>query len=114
MTNQEQTEAKKPSTLVVVATVVATLIGAAFGSALVSGLSPDMMARIVGGALAGGACGLIPFFLGREKDKRFALTALGACALAGAAFGIILALPLALILAFIVHRRAPKEARDGS
>jgi hypothetical protein len=104
----------KPSTLIVVVTVIATVIGAAIGSAAVSSLPPETMARIVGGVLAGAACGLIPFFVGRKRDKQFALIALGACALAGAALGVILALPLALILTFVISRRAPQEARGDS
>lgn len=64
-------------------------------------------ARIAGGMAAGLLVGLIPFFVARKRDPKFAQTALAWCVAAGAVLGIVLAAPVAFGLTLAAATRRP-------
>lgn len=86
-------------------------MGVAIGTAIgVIGwrlLSPDpeLTVRILGGATAGALVGIIPYRIGRHVDRRFAIASIVACAVAGGILGLLLAVPVAAILSWLLHRR---------
>jgi hypothetical protein len=60
------------------------------------------------GLVAGILVGLLPLFLGRKRQqKKLGGVALLSCAVSGAAMGLLLALPVALVFTAVIWRRKP-------
>ena len=85
--------------------------GAVMGRLAVRGLSIDSIVMLVAGGVAGAFCGLIPYFVGRFKNRGLAITSVWICAAAGAALGVFLALPVALVFTFFLARPRPAPPR---
>ena len=73
---------------------------------------------VLGGVLIGLLCGLAPYFLGRDRNRKLAVASLLICAGAGAIGGPVLAVPAmfvtSLITRFSNRRRPPTEQLDPS
>jgi ABC-type tungstate transport system substrate-binding protein len=74
---------------------------------------------LLGGAVAGLICGLLPYFIGKKKDsRRLGKFALYACIVSGLILGIILALPMAIAFSLAIiassHPSLNKKPTDGS
>lgn len=66
---------------------------------------------LVAGLLAGLLCGLVPLIYGLRQDRsQLALLGLGASAVAGLVLGLILAIPVAGIFAFLIYRSTHPRA----
>ena len=75
------------------------------------GADPKFGALLVAGLIAGLVCGLVPLVYGLMRDRgRLALLGLGASALAGLVLGLILAVPVAAIFAFLIYRSTHPRA----
>ncbi len=62
-----------------------------------------LIGAIIGGLIAGSLCGLLPLGIGRWKNRlTLGVSGLIACTLSGAALGILLAGPVAIIFALII------------
>jgi len=62
-----------------------------------------------GGFVVGLLCGLVPFFVGRKKDRAsLGVAGLIACVVSGLILGIILALPVAIIFTAVIVVSARK------
>jgi hypothetical protein len=83
----------------------ATVIGCAVAAILVRGFGPRALAMILGGAAAGGLCGLLPYFVGRNRDARLAAFAVWICVGLGILFGVFLAIPVALLFTLMLARK---------
>jgi hypothetical protein len=83
----------------------ATVIGCAVAAILARGFGPRTLAMILGGAAAGGLCGLLPYFVGRKRDARLAAFAVWICVGLGILFGIFLAIPVALLFTLVLARK---------
>jgi len=99
--------AKQKNNSTSIVSILATAGGAALGAALVRGLPPTAAARLLGGAIMGLLVGLLPWLLGKRKgQERLGKQGLGWCAVAGTAFGLLLAGPVALGFTAVILRRA--------
>ncbi len=90
--------------------VGAGILGAALANGLGAALGPDFVLRLFFGGLAGAACGLLPYFVGRSRDIAFARKAVWISVGCGIVLGLILAMPVAIVLAVMASRRAPRPA----
>ena len=71
----------------------------------------NIMVLVVFGSMAGALCGLIPLTLGnRRQNTRLGQRGFVFCLVAGAISGVILALPVAAVFAWLICRRS--SARD--
>ena len=82
--------------------IASGLIGAVIGYTAVKLLPHDLGVRILAGAATGLLVGLIPFFIGRRRHLLLARLSLALCVVAGAVLGLLLALPVAAVLACII------------
>ena len=90
--------------------VIGGVVGAAVANGLGAALGPTFVVKVMGGAAAGGICGLIPYFASRRKDRAFARKSVWICVGSGMILGVILALPVAVVTAIIGSRRTPQPA----
>lgn len=60
---------KKPNLGGQILVAIAAIVGGAIGSALVKGLSPNTIAMMFGGGVAGALCGMLPYFIGKNRDN---------------------------------------------
>jgi len=60
---------KKPNLGGQILVAIAAIVGGAIGSALIKGLSPNTIAMLFGGGVAGALCGLLSLFH-RQKEKQ--------------------------------------------
>ncbi|HME57934.1 MAG TPA: zinc ribbon domain-containing protein [Terracidiphilus sp.] len=68
-------------------------------------------AMIIGGLVAGFLCGLVPFFVGKNKGQQdLGTVALLVCAACGMVLGILLALPAAIVFTIVIVNKASKAA----
>ena len=88
--------------------IFVTLLGAAAGYAATKFLPKPFVIQCFAGTIAGLVVGLIPYFTARNKVPRFAKNALCWCCVAGCAFGLLLALPVAIILTIVGLRKDPE------
>jgi hypothetical protein len=86
-------------------TAFASVIGCAVAAILVRGFGPRALAMMLGGAAAGGLCGLLPYFVGRKRDARLAALAVWVCVGSGILFGVFLAIPVALLFTLVLARK---------
>ena len=85
---------------------VAAVVGALAGYLAMHALSPAAKGRVIGGGIAGVVIGLLPFFVGRHlKQPKLASQALMWCCVAGVAFGMVLAGPVALVFTVVLVSR---------
>jgi MFS family permease len=99
--------AEQKKTTTATGTAIASAVGAAVGAALVRSLPPSAAARVLGGLTMGLLVGLVPWFVGRHKgQERLGKQALIWSAIAGSAFGLLLAGPLALGFTAVIQRRS--------
>jgi hypothetical protein len=76
---------------------------------------PNFYWRFLIGGIAGALCGLIPYFVGRHKNKSLAETAMLSCVIAGSLLGLILALPVSIGFTIALLRKpAVKALLDNS
>jgi len=70
----------------------------------------DMETALLGGLIAGVLCGLVPLIYAASKG-RIALGALSflATVAAGLVLGLILAIPVAAVMTYIVHRSVSRR-----
>lgn len=86
------------------------VIGGALGAALVSGLGPDFAGGLLFGGVAGGIVGLLPYFVGRQKDRDLAVKAVWWCVGSGMVLGLLLAAPVAIVFTVVLVRKDPAPA----
>jgi len=68
-------------------------------------------AMIIGGLVAGLLCGLVPFFVGKNKGQQdLGTVALLVCAVCGMILGILLAVPVAIVFTVVIVNKAKKTA----
>jgi hypothetical protein len=68
---------------------------------------------LIGGAIAGMLCGLIPLITGSKRGHQgLGLAGMMCCVLAGLLLGVIGALPTALIFLVIILSMSPGDVRD--
>jgi hypothetical protein len=88
--------------------VLASIAAAAIGFFAVRLLPFDMTIRFMAGAFAGCLCGLIPYFIAKNRSNlKLAKLALGICTLSGLLLGLILAVPVCVgfvIVALVTKR----------
>jgi hypothetical protein len=83
--------------------ILASIVGFGVGYYVIWELPPKIAMGIGVGSLAGIACGLLPFFLAKQRNNlRLGRMAVGVCWLSGAAFGLLLAIPVAVIFTVVV------------
>jgi hypothetical protein len=83
------------------------IAGAAIGYFAVKLLPGKMAIRIFFGGAAGFLCGLIPYFTGRHKNPKLAKTAMTCSIISGMAFGVLLALPVAIVFTIVIAVKSP-------
>lgn len=87
--------------------VLLTAIGAGLGVAISRSLPLAISVRLLGGAVMGTLVGLLPYFLAKRRGlDPLGKRALGWSALAGTAFGFLLAGPVALGFTLAILRRS--------
>lgn len=65
-----------------------------------------ILEAMIYGIIAGALVGLIPFFIGKNKNQeKLGLYSLLACALSGAVLGLLLAIPVACVCVFLIYNR---------
>lgn len=70
----------------------------------------DFLQTVIVGGLAGIIAGLIPYFIGKNKDQiKMATQALIVCGICGIFLGLLLALPVALIYTFLICSKYKNE-----
>lgn len=70
----------------------------------------DFLRTIIVGGLAGIIVGLIPYFIGKNKNQiKMATQALIVCGICGTLLGLLLALPVALIYTFLICSKYKNE-----
>ncbi len=82
--------------------VIASVVGAVIGFAAIQMLPHQLAFRLIGGGIAGFVCGLLPYFVGKNKNPKLANIALISCAISGIVLGAILALPVAVVFTIII------------
>jgi hypothetical protein len=60
---------------------------------------------ILSGGFVGFICGLLPYFIFKNKDVKFSRISIYSCTLSGMVLGIILAAPTALVFTFIGYKK---------
>ena len=66
-------------------------------------MQPEKIVTLLGGLSIGGLCGLIPFFVGRKKNRAsMGVVGLNACMVSGVFFGVLLALPVAIVFTIVI------------
>ncbi|MGB8261947.1 MAG: hypothetical protein WCE75_16425 [Terracidiphilus sp.] len=71
-----------------------------------------MFGYLIGGALMGLVCGLLPYFVGKKKNvEGLPVTALWVCAVCGLLLGILLALPVAIVFTVVIANKAKAQSR---
>src|SRR5687768_8368691 len=80
-----------------VITTIATIAGAIIGFFAVKLVPGKLLIQIFAGGVAGTLIGLIPFFVGKNRNLKLAKIALGSCAISGMVLGLVLALPVAVV-----------------
>jgi hypothetical protein len=99
-------EKKKPlMTIVSIVVMVASYVAVQFLPTLVA-------IRLGAGMLAGLLIGLIPFFIFRNRDKKWASNALLVCMVSGLICGVVLAIPAAIIISIIASNRIKRAEAD--
>lgn len=89
---------------------VISVVAALGGYLAMHALSPTTKARVIGGGIAGAVLGLLPFFVGRQlKQQKLAANAFTWCCVAGVAFGMVLAGPVALVFTLVLVSRRERE-----
>ena len=87
------------------------IVGYAIGWFAIKALPTAMKAKVIGGCLAGLLVGLVPFYIAkRNGHDKLAGHALGWTIVAGAAFGILLAAPVATVFVIVALRRTRAPA----
>jgi hypothetical protein len=89
--------------------ILCSAIGSVLGYGIVRALPPSVTIRIASGTIAGLLCGLIPYFVGKGKDPKMARNVLCGLAGAGAAFGLLLAFPLAIVFTILLALKPQRE-----
>ena len=92
---------------------IALATGAAIGRAVLEGTSPRTLNFIIGGAIAGLLCGLIPYFIGKKKNKKLSQIAIWSCVASGIILGALLALPVAIIFSIVIGLKNKKVKVEG-
>lgn len=70
----------------------------------------DFLQTIIVGGLAGIIVGLIPYFIGKNKDQiKIATQALIVCGICGIFLGLLLAVPVALIYTYLIYSKSKNE-----
>jgi hypothetical protein len=83
--------------------LLVSVAGFGIGYYLIWMLPPKIGIAIAIGSAVGFICGLLPFFLAKQRNNlKLGRIAVGVCWLSGAAFGLLLALPAAIIFTIIV------------
>ena len=105
------TPAKKPITTAgILITVLIFVAANTLTTSLMSGLPATLRVMIYAGLAAGLIAGLIPFFVARNRgQKKLAVLSLLVCTVCGGAFGLLLALPAAILLTVAAVLRKPPE-----
>ena len=76
---------------------------------LLNGLSVYTIAAIFGDGVAGALCGLLPYFIGRRKNKKLSKISIWVCTAAGMVLGVILVLPVALFFTVVIANSKATE-----
>ena len=75
----------------------------------------DAGALIAIGTAVGVVCGLVPLIFGLNRgEKGLAWGGFAACILGGALFALILALPLAIIFAVLIHKSSKRRETEAT
>lgn len=99
------------------AQTIAMIVGVAIGVVgwrVLTGGDAETSARALGGALAGAACGSIPYLVGRRTDRTLAIGALAVCVVSGVVAGLVLAAPIAAIGAVVLHQRRRRHSATST
>lgn len=101
--------APKPESNKILSTL-ASIAGAAIGYFAVKMLPFEMIIQLAAGTLAGFLCGLIPYFVAKNRNNlKLAKLALGICAFCGLLLGLILAIPVCVVFVIIALVSKGKE-----
>jgi hypothetical protein len=66
-----------------------------------------MSSTMIGAVAAGGLCGLVPLVYGLARgETRLGLCGFAACLIAGVLLGVLLAVPLAALFAWLIWRQS--------
>ena len=103
----EEAKPGLPAWVNLVGGVVGAIIGFVAVKYAFKVMSGELIARFVGGGIAGALCGLIPFFVGRKRGNKLGTVGLCVCIPVGMFFGIILALPTAIVFTIIIVSQKP-------
>ncbi|HWE94165.1 MAG TPA: hypothetical protein VG269_09395 [Tepidisphaeraceae bacterium] len=69
---------------------------------------------VFGGLVAGALCGLLPFFLAKNRNRMpLGVAAITTCAVCGLILGLLLALPVALVFTVIIVAIGPVTTAHG-
>jgi hypothetical protein len=99
---------KKPRMTIILIVVMVAIYAA------VQLLPPVVAIRFGAGIVAGLLIGLIPFFIFRNRDKKWASNALLACMVSGLICGVVLAIPVAIIISIIANKRIKRMEASQS
>ena len=89
---------------------IVMIVSAVLGFLLMQFLPRTFALRIFGGGIAGLICGLLPYFVGKQKNPKLAKQALSVCCVSGMAFGILLGLPVAIAYTIVISVKPPIPA----
>jgi Zn-dependent protease with chaperone function len=74
----------------------------------------DLGAAIAIGSAMGLVCGLVPLTFGLTRDEKgLAWGGFGACVLAGAMLGLLLAIPMAIVFTVLIRNNSRRSERQA-
>jgi hypothetical protein len=97
-----------------VAVIIPVIIAAAFARAIVKQTLLDTTIMLLGGGVTGLICGLLPYYVGKNRSAKWAKIALYSCAASGLALGILLALPVAVAFCVAITVRCGRSSTCDS
>lgn len=82
---------------------IGALLGVAAGVVAFQVLPAELATMILFGALAGTVAGLLPYFIGRNRNRPLAIGSIWLSAAIGAYGGIVYAAPAAIVMALVLR-----------